>query len=277
MRREEIRIRDPFIYTDKENGCYYMYGTTALYWNNLKAGGSFCCYKSYDLEEFEGPYEIFNAEWGDFWADRDFWAAEMHVYKGKYYLFGSCKAEGHRRATHILVCDTPTGKFKPVSDKPATPEDWEALDGTFFVEDGKPYMVFCHEWKQVKNGEMCVVELSDDLSLPVGEPKLMFRALDNPIMTAHKPGDEGGYVTDGPFLWREDGKIKMIWSSCCNDRYMVLPAESDTLHGEWTHGEPLFDFSGGHAMVFYNLDGERMISLHRPNIPLEERAFFCKF
>ena len=30
IKREEIRIRDPFIYTDRENNCYYMYGTTDL-------------------------------------------------------------------------------------------------------------------------------------------------------------------------------------------------------------------------------------------------------
>lgn len=25
LKREDIRIRDPFIFTDKENRCYYMY------------------------------------------------------------------------------------------------------------------------------------------------------------------------------------------------------------------------------------------------------------
>lgn len=275
MRKKDIRIRDPYIYTDKENGCYYMYGTTALYEPTLKAGNSFSCYKSYDLEEFEGPFEIFKGD-ESFWADRDFWAAELHVYEGKYYLFGSCKTEGHRRATHIFVSDKPNGRFVPVSDKPVTPEEWECLDGTFFVEDGKPYMVFCHEWKQVHDGEICAIELSSDLSRAVGEPKLLFRATDNPIMKNHNT-PTGDYVTDGPFLWREGGKIKMIWSSVCNEQYLVLPAEADHLFGEWQHAGPMFDFSGGHAMVFYDLDGKRKISLHRPNIPLEERAFFYEF
>lgn len=277
MNKKEIRIRDPYVYTDKVNGCYYIYGTTALADpTNLKAKNTFHCYKSYDLEEFEGPYELFTSEGTDFWGDRDFWAAELHEYGGKYYLFGSCKAEDHRRATHIFVCDTPNGKFVPVSDKPATPEDWESLDGTFFVEDGVPYMVFCHEWKQVHNGEICAVRLTDDLSAPVGEPVLLFRATDNPIMLTHNT-PEGNYVTDGPFLWREDGKIRMIWSSCCNGKYLVLPAEADTLLGEWTHKPPLFDFDGGHAMVFRTLDGTRMMSLHTPNIPGQERALFFEF
>lgn len=127
LKREEIRIRDPFIYTDKEAGCYYMYGTTSVMASTLAAKCSFSCYKTYDLENFEGPFVLFDAENEDFWADRDFWAAEMHKYKGKYYLFGSCKAEGKCRATQIFVCDTPNGKYKPVSESLSHPRIGNAL------------------------------------------------------------------------------------------------------------------------------------------------------
>ena len=36
LKRSDIRIRDPFIITDKENKCYYMYGTTALVDGSLR-------------------------------------------------------------------------------------------------------------------------------------------------------------------------------------------------------------------------------------------------
>lgn len=166
LKRENIRIRDPFIYTDKKNGCYYMYGTTAIISESIAARDTFCCYKTFDLENFEGPFEIFNGSKAGFWADRDFWAAEMHEYKGKYYLFGSCKAEGKCRATQIFVCDTPNGTYVPLSERPVTPPDWECLDGTLFVENGQPYIVFCHEWLQVKDGEIWALPLKDDLSAP---------------------------------------------------------------------------------------------------------------
>lgn len=133
LKREEIRIRDPFILTDGERGCYYMYGTTALEKGTLAARNTFSVYKTKDLESFEEPKVIFNGSEIGFWADRDFWAPEVHKHNGKYYLFGSCKAEGKCRATQIFVSDTPDGIFKPVSDKPITPEGWECLDGTFFV------------------------------------------------------------------------------------------------------------------------------------------------
>jgi GH43 family beta-xylosidase len=276
IKREEIRIRDPFIYTDKKNGCYYMYGTTSMLQNTLAASSNFACYKSYDLEFFEGPFVLFDGEKEDFWADRDFWAPELHAYNGKYYLFGSCKAEGKCRGTQIFVCDTPNGSFKPLTEEPVTPRDWECLDGTLFVEDGRPYMVFCHEWVQVKVGEIWAIPLSQDLSKAVGEPQMLFKASDNPDVSELHTG-KGTYVTDGPFLWREGGKVKMIWSSFYKGRYLVLEAEADSLLGEWTHGGSRFDFDGGHAMIFNTLEGQRMIALHRPNVANFERAFFCEY
>lgn len=273
LKRQDIRIRDPFIYTDKENGCYYMYGTTALCDGTIDAKNSFSVYKSRDLESFSEPKVIFDGDAVGFWADKDFWAAEMHVYRGKYYLFGSCKADGKHRATCIFVSDAPDGTFVPVSSFARTPSDWECLDGTFFVENDIPYMVFSHEWTQVVNGEICAVRLSEDLSCTVGEPVVLFRATENPAVT-NAGGENECYVTDGPFLYREDGKIKMIWSSFADGRYLVLCAESDSILGEWKHFPPKFDFDGGHAMVFEALTGVRMISLHAPNTAGKERAVF---
>ena len=276
LKREEIRIRDPFIYTDADEGCYYMYGTTALKENSMSTYPSFSCYKSYDLENFEGPFTLFESDGINFWADRDFWAAELHKYNGKYYLFGSCFAPDHCRGSQIFVCDTPNGHFKPLSAEPITPFEWECIDGTLFVENDQPYMIFCHEWSQVGDGEMWAMPLNENFSAPAGEPKLLFKASDNPEVSELEEG-KGTYVTDGPFLWREDGNVKMIWSSFYKGRYMVLEAEADSLLGEWKHSGSKFDFDGGHAMLFNTLEGKRMISLHSPNIAGLERACFYEY
>ena len=58
LKRHEIRIRDPFIITDKEHSCYYMYGTTSLepsIGNTItySTKTNFSVYKTYDLENFE--------------------------------------------------------------------------------------------------------------------------------------------------------------------------------------------------------------------------------
>lgn len=278
-KREEIRIRDPFILTDRENNCYYMYGTTALKEGSLSAKNKFSVYKTYDLENFDDGKVIFDGDKSDFWGEFDYWAPEVHEYKGKYYLFGSCKAHGKSRATQIFVSDTPNGNFEPLAPTARTPEGWECLDGTFFVENDLPYMVFSHEWTEVKNGEIWAMELSEDLTHPTSEPFLLFRASDNPNVTdfKSKTRGDGNYVTDGPFLYTENGKLKMIWSSFYENRYLVLEAEADSLKGEWTHFGSRFDFDGGHAMLFFDLEGKRKISLHKPNTANFERAAFFEF
>ncbi len=272
--RSELRIRDPFIYTDTENGCYYMYGTTDLQANSIAANHSFSVWKSTDLEYFDGPVELFNSAGGDFWGERDFWAAEMHVYRGRYYLFGSCKSDTRHRGTQIFVSDRPDGRFVPVAPCAATPADWECLDGTLYVEDGIPYMVFCHEWTQIQNGTICAVPLTADLTAAAGEPVLLFHGSDDSSVSESGPGI---YVTDGPFLWQEDGLVHMIWSSFGQGRYLVLEAEAPSVLGPWRHLGSHFDFDGGHAMLFRTLAGQRMISLHTPNTAGRERAFFAAF
>ena len=53
LQKSELRIRDPFIYADKETGWYYMYGTTSLHENLLSAKNTFSVYKTRDLENFD--------------------------------------------------------------------------------------------------------------------------------------------------------------------------------------------------------------------------------
>ena len=276
--RKDIRIRDPFVLTDKENGCYYMYTSTdkvSAELSHFPLGVA--AYKTYDLENFEDPVLVFDiSSLGDFWADRDVWAPEVHKYGDYYYLFVSLKSGERCRGTQIFRADSPLGKFLPISERPITPEDWESLDGTLYVENGTPYMVFCHEWVQIVDGTVCALELTKDLTAPVGEPFVLFAASENPDVT-ELVGSRGrhGFITDGAFLYHEGGKLKMIWSSFKDGRYAVFCAVSDGgIRGKWSHLPNLFDFDGGHPMVFEALDGKRKISLHSPNYGNLERAVF---
>ena len=158
MKLNEINIRDPYVLV--YDGRYYMYGTRGNEcWNDEAFG--FDVYISDDLENWSGPKTIFERE-ENFWGRKNFWAPEVYYYNGAFYMFASFKAENRHRATVILRSDSPDGMFKVYADG-VTPEDWECLDGTLYVENGVPYMIFCHEWVQVSDGEMCIVRLSDDL------------------------------------------------------------------------------------------------------------------
>lgn len=274
MKRCEIHIRDPFVlvFDDK----YYMYGTRgATCWG--KADG-FDVYVSEDLEEWTGPHECFHND-GSFWADQNYWAPEVHVWHGAFYMFASFKNDQLCRGTAILRADSPMGPFVPHSDGRVTPSDWECLDGTFYVSrEGKPYMVFCHEWVQVGDGEVHAIELTADLRAAAGEPKLLFRASDAKwSRLVHHSSGMDGYVTDGPFLWRTaDGTLLCLWASFSEKGYTEAIAVSDNgeIDGCFHQETPLFDDDGGHGMVFRALDGQLYMTLHAPNRYREERPHF---
>lgn len=276
MKLQDIHIRDPFILL--EGGRYYLYGSRGNEaWG--KATG-LDVYESDDLVSWSGPSVVFTPPEG-FWADMHFWAPEVHQYHGKFYMFVSFKSETACRGTQILVADTPKGPFTLHSDGPVTPRDWECLDGTLYIDrDRKPYMVFCHEWLQVKDGEMCAVRLSDDLKQAVGEPFLLFRASEPDWALK----DKTEFVTDGPWMYRTaSGKLLMLWSSSAANGYVEAIAYSDNgdVTGRWQHQKQLlFDQDGGHGMIFTSKEGKLFFILHNPNnspmerpviLPLEER------
>ncbi|MBZ0305121.1 MAG: glycoside hydrolase family 43 protein, partial [Anaerolineae bacterium] len=204
LKNADINIRDPFVLPMLTEQQYYLYGTTGSETWTTSASG-FECYTSPDLQSWEGPFPVFRPP-ANFWADRNFWAPEVHVYQGRFYLFASFKAPNLCRGTQILVSDRPQGPFLPISDRPVTPSDWECLDGTLFVDAShQPWIIFCHEWVQVGDGEICALRLSNDLKSAVGQPHLLFRASEAPWALEINSKGRKGYVTDGPWLHRLAG------------------------------------------------------------------------
>ncbi|MCD9021045.1 family 43 glycosylhydrolase [Cohnella silvisoli] len=135
--------------------------------------------KDIHLKQWEGPIPAFRPS-PDFWSDRHYWAPEVHALNGRYYMFASFKAEGRCRGTGILVADGPTDPFEPLG-APLTPSEWECLDGTLYQDySGTPWMIFCREWVEVKDGEMYAVRLQPDLQGTDSEPVFLFKALDTP-------------------------------------------------------------------------------------------------
>ena len=147
MKNQEINIRDPFVLL--ENGKYYMYGTRAASFGFGTAG--FDVYVSDDLETWSDPIAVFDSATCGM-NDGVNWAPEVHKYGDAYYMFATFTQKNGLRGTYILKADAPTGPFQPHSDGAVTPDGWECLDGTLYVENGVPYLVFCHEHTQILNG-----------------------------------------------------------------------------------------------------------------------------
>lgn len=282
---EDICIRDPYIYADTITQSYYMYAQTD---NRLNDGSGekrpkgVEVYVSSDLKEWKQPQTVLVLA-DDFWAREMVWAPEMHEYNSKYYLFVTLtssdlhthkkKPEGvtdwppfYKRGTHVFVANSPLGPFQPFDIKPHTPEDWMALDGTLYVENNTPYMVFCREWVEIVDGSIDYVQLSPDLSKPVGEPVTMFHA-----SSADWSSSEFSKVTDGCFMYKTKAdKLLMIWSSVGEQGYAIGIAESTSgkLAGPWIHqNNLLFQENGGHGMIFRTFDNKLLVAFHQPNNP----------
>ena len=278
---DDINIRDPYIMPVEKEGVYYMYASSGVSENGKHYGGV-VAYKSRDLKTWEGPVRVFDVP-RDNYLTGSVWAPEVHKYKGKYYLFATLNSDvrwkgpkaGHpaynHRATQIFWSKSPEGPFLPFEGKaPHTPLDERCPDGTLWVENGTPYMVYCHEWVEALDGEMNLVELKKDLSAPVGAPQRLFCASAAEWSTGSDRKEYKTYVTDGCFLYRsKTGKLLMMWSSFKDGTYAVGLAESDTgkIIGPWRQQkEPIF-INGGHSMLFTDFEGRLCLVLHSPNSP----------
>ena len=260
-RREDIGIRDPCILVS--DGKYYMYGTGVV-WNG------YGCYVSEDLENWSEAQRVCSFPEGHT-ADGDYWAPECVEYQGNFYLFATYHDSVlNHRGTAVFKAASPLGPFEQISDGFATPNDWDAIDGTLYVDaDGQPWMVFVHEWTSTDDGvgRMCVAKMSDDLSALISEPKEIFRA-DDGLCGMDR------FVTDGPYIYTcKDGKLIMLWSNVADNGYAVGMAECYSIDGIWLQQPRLLfhkDISGtgcegGHGMIFVANDGRKMLSVHSPN------------
>ncbi len=268
---KDINIRDPFVLV--EGGKYYLYGTRAASFG-CNVGG-FDVYISDDMENWNGPFECFNSD--EYGLNRQVnWAPEVHRYNGAFFMFATFTKENGLRGTYILKADNPKGPFKPHSDGAVTPTGWECLDGTLYVENDVPYLVFCHEHTQITDGTVCYVELSDDLSRAKGEAVTLFSA-SSPFYIETKPQGEH-YVTDGPFMYKtESGTLLMLWSTFINGQYAecLVRFDGGSIKNEFTHLSPLIDNDGGHGMVF-KANGRLFLTYHTPNQTDYERPCFVE-
>lgn len=273
MKCNDINIRDPFVLY--EDGKYYMYGTRAKNFG-IRTGG-FDVYISSDLENWSEPKECFNSDEHNlnFAAN---WAPEVHKYKGKYYMFATFTRQSNNlRGTFILKSESPLGPFVPHSNGVVTPEEWECLDGTLYINgEGKPYIVFCHEHTQIIDGTICYAMLSDDLTETVGETVTMFKASE-PYWADKQIADEHR-ITDGPFMYRTTtGELLMLWSTFIKGNYAecLVKFADGKIGMKFEHLLPLIDNDGGHGMIFRG-ENKLYLTYHSPNTKGNEHPCFVE-
>lgn len=269
LKREEIRIRDPFVFT--EGGLYYLLGTTGNdCWN---AGSDLMLYVSRDLNAFEqvGTMAAENALTGY----TQIWAPELHKYQGKYYILLSVFQKSKGRGSMILFSEALHGKFKPLTGSYITPQGWWCLDATLFEWKGKPYLYFSNEWVNPVtadgDGALYVAALSDDLKTLISEPKKIISGKKCGFSVEIESGGKKGFVAEGPFAVAEGGTIALYWSTFTEQGYCVAKSVSDEIFGDYRFEKLIFQKDGGHAMIFRDLQGKEKITFHQPNTSPSER------
>lgn len=270
MKQNEINIRDPFIL--KEDDTYYLYGTRAKDFGKKVNG--FDVYTTKDLIHFSEPRVCFDS--GKWNMNREVnWAPEVHKYNNSYYMFATFTKKNGLRGVYVLKSDSPDGEFQPHSKGAVTPDEWECLDGTLYInKNNEPYLVFCHEHTQIIDGTVCYIRLSDDLTQSIGEPAYMFSG-SSPEWADKKPEGEH-YITDGPFMYRTTGgELLLIWSTFVNHMYCQCVAKSSNgeLDGEFIHLPPIITNDGGHGMIF-KANNKLYLTFHTPNKSLREHPTF---
>ena len=274
--RESFRIRDPFVLVAE--GKYWLYESKPWF-----GGTGVSVRTSDDLKNWTEPHQVMSVPTNV--ACTAVWAPEVHRYDGAYWLFATItEKKGARpiaamadgvadsglvpRGTWVFKAMRPEGPFLPVKEGPVPPKELMTLDGTLYVEDGTPYMVYCHEWCQLANGTMEYAPLKPGFAAFAAKPVRLFDA------KSAMPG--AGYVTDGPYFYRSEksGRLYLIWSNFIEGHgycVFVRSAANGKLAGPWTKDEILYDGNGGHAMIFKALDGRLMLTLHQPNDEPKER------
>lgn len=278
LKRLDIRVRDPYILLHEN--VYYLYATSGE--------KTLSYYTSFDLENWEPGGIAFEIP-ADSWALKDVWAAEVHAYQEKFYLFVSLLGKHGLRGTQIAVADHPGGPFLPLENRPVTPLNQSCIDGTLFVSHGTPYIIYSHDWpdryiveKDAYVGRICAAQLSTDLHTIVGEPVVLFDSDQAPISRAtpdHRMWEGHAvirYGSDAPFIQSlSGGRLLLTWSPYLNGNYVVLGAicDSGSIFGPWKHLEhPVFQSNGGHAMFFHDNEERLLMCLHAPESPMLERA-----
>lgn len=186
---------DPFILYWE--GKYYIYPTAQHNEkeNNLADMG-YQVYISEDLENWE--CKGFALHRDDVKGDKWFWAPEITVRDGKFYMVYT--AEEH---LGIAVADSPLGPFKQQEKKWLSEE--RAIDGHFFIDDdGTTYLYYV----RLGRNRIFVAKMSDDLmSIDEENEQFLFGAGDQ------EWENYDCLVAEGPFVIKHNGLYYLTYSS----------------------------------------------------------------
>jgi len=196
----DIRMGDPFVLYD--NGTYTLVGT------NYRDG--FEAFTSPDLVRWQSAGIIWRDDTGA--CRRNYWAPELHRYRGQYVLIFSCQIDGPAGPPTfrlgLAVADRPTGPYRTLK-LPWFDTFGSTIDAHLFLDDGRPYLFFDRVGSTdgVIWGRIFVVELDATLERALHEPVFVSGA----SQPWEKPGSRNE-TNEGAFVFKRDGRYYLTYS-----------------------------------------------------------------
>ena len=296
-----VALGDPYIIYDDQTDLYYLYGT-----GGTKNG--FVTYSSPDLKEWKNEGVIYSNEQAKSWGSKDFWAPEVYKWNNKFYLFYSAHDKNNPNnelenyKIGIAVAESPKGPFIDMTGAPLFDPGYPIIDANVYVsEDGKKYLYYsrcCYKhpveseiaelvkkeglYNEIEESWVYGVELRDDLSGVLGEPKLLLRP---PVKLKDKQAEwESRSVnnaeinrrwTEGSYLFKYHDTYYMMYSAnhYAGPYYAVGYATSKSPMGPFKKSDhnPVLekntdkggDVTGtGHNSIFIGKDGQMYCVYH---------------
>lgn len=269
-----MRLSDPYVLN--HDGTYYLYAST-----DLREG--FRAWKSANLVEWEPIGWVFKKS-EKTWGQGAFWAPEVIAYKGKFYMVYSSSGKtvfDNGMRICVAVADRPDGPFKELY-APLFDFGYGTIDAHVYIEDNHPYLYFekvgavGEYWEQngFLWGVIFGVELAEDLSQPLHEPKLCIY----PEQKWEGLDKMWARSNEGMTVFKVNNTYYMMYSAnhWADPNYAIGYATSDRpVGGMWTkyEGNPILEkdlekgISGpGHNSIIRSPDGKELFIVYHTHV-----------
>jgi beta-xylosidase len=199
---------DPFVL--RVDGGYVAYGT-----GSKPGGRAFEVLRSEDLVHWTsvgGALEPLAEEWAT-----DYWAPEVAVSDGRYFMYYSVGTEDKGHLIRVAVADAPEGPFRD-QGLVLTPDERFAIDPhPFRDDDGQWYLYYAHD--NVDNerpGTTVAVDRLVDMTHLEGRPQSVLKASGDWQRFARDREMYGKvydwHTLEGPFMYKRDGRYHLLYS-----------------------------------------------------------------
>lgn len=200
------QIGDPFVLRAPD-GTYYCYATSAT--------DGFKAWTSPDLVHWTDIGYVYKRK-ADSWGESDFWAPEVVLHKGTYFMHYSARwGKNQSLRIGVATSDSPAGPFVDMFNRPMFDFDYAAIDGHVFIdEDGSQYFYYARDCSEnVIDGRheshLYVAELHEDMVSFKEEPRLILK----PEQEWECRSGPEWFWNEGPFVLKHNQSYYLMYSA----------------------------------------------------------------